>query len=148
MASYKPVSVQEGAFRFCRYGMAILVWTALIFQIKWLLIVVAVIFILSALLKVQRSPMVVLYTYTVGKFFTSKDEVLNEHAMQFAHTLGALLSIGCIVFLYSINETVGWVLVFGFAVLKSISAFGYCPASKLYECVTDGGCCAITRQKK
>lgn len=146
MKKYKPVSVSVAGFAFCRYAIAVLVWLSLIFQIKWLLIIVFLILALSALLKVQKAPMILLYKYTIGKIVKSKDEILNEHAMRFAHTMGTILSLICLLFLYFINANVGWVLVFVFAILKTISAFGMCPASKLYECMGNDGCCAFMKK--
>jgi hypothetical protein len=35
--------------------------------------------------------------------------------------------------------------MFGFCLLKTITAAGYCPASKLFVCMKNGGCCALTR---
>jgi len=146
MKKYKPVSVSVAGFAFCRYTIAVLVWLSLIFQIKWLLVIVFLILALSALLKIQKAPMILLYKYTIGKIVKSKDEILNEHAMKFAHTMGTILSLICLLFLYFINVNVGWVLVFVFAVLKTISAFGMCPASKLYECMGNDSCCAFMKK--
>ena len=146
MKKYKPVSVSVAGFAFCRYTIAVLVWLSLIFQMKWLLVVVFLILALSALLKIQRAPTILLYKYTIGKIVKSKDEILNEHAMRFAHTMGTVLSLICLLFLYFINANVGWVLVSVFAVLKTISAFGMCPASKLYECMGNDSCCAFMKK--
>ena len=146
MKRYKPVLVSVAGFAFCRYTVTVLVWLSLIFQIKWLLVIVFLILALSALLKIQKAPMILLYKYTIGKIVKSKDEILNEHAMKFAHTMGTVLSLICLLFLYFINANVGWVLVSVFAVLKTISAFGMCPASKLYECMGNDSCCAFMKK--
>jgi hypothetical protein len=38
--------------------------------------------------------------------------------------------------------------VAAFGVLKTVSALGFCPASKLYGCVIkEGGCCALTGKR-
>lgn len=146
MKKYKPVSVSTAGFAFCRYTIAVLVWLSLIFQIKWLLVIVFLILAFSAFLKIQKAPMILLYKYTIEKIIKSKDEILNEHAMRFAHIMGTILSVICILFLYFINVNVGWILVFIFAVLKTISAFGVCPASKLYECMGNDSCCAFIKK--
>jgi hypothetical protein len=146
MKKYKPVSVPKSAFTFCRYSIAILIWASLIFRLKEMLILVLIIFLLSAILKIQRAPMILLYRYTVNKIFKSKDEILNEHAMRFAHITGSIFSIICLILLYFVNERAGWIAVFVFALLKSISAFGFCPASKLYECATNDSCCAFLKK--
>lgn len=146
MKIYKPVSVSRAGFAFCRYAMAILVWLSLIFQIKWILLIVFLVFAFSALLKIQRSPMILFYKYTIGKVIKSKDEILNENAMRLAHIIGAIFSLICLLFLYFFNVKIGWILVFIFAILKTVSSFGMCPASKLYECMGNDSCCAFMKK--
>jgi len=51
-----------------------------------------------------------------------------------------------LLLLYFVNEQVGWIAVLIFALLKSISAFGFCPAAKLYECATNDSCCAFIKK--
>jgi len=146
MKKYKPVSVPKAAFAFCRYSIAILIWLSLIFHLKIILIFVLMIFLLSAILKIQRAPMILLYSNTINKIIKSKDEILNEHAMRFAHIMGSIFSLICLFLLYFVSEQTGWIAVFVFALLKSISAFGFCPASKLYECATNDSCCAFIKK--
>lgn len=146
MKKYKPASVSKSAFAFCRLGLAISIWISLIFHTKLILIFVFTIFLLSVILKIKKAPMILLYNYTAGKIIRSKEEILNEHAMRFAHIMGSIFSFICIIFLYFGNEKIGWVAVFIFALLKSISAFGFCPASKLYECSTNDSCCAFAKK--
>lgn len=142
----KPVSVPSAAFAFCRYTLALLVWATLLLHYRPLMFLVFILFSLSAILKVRRAPLILLYSYTVNKIFKSPDEVLNEPAMRFAHIMGAAFSLVCIGLLYFAPPVAGWSAVLVFAIMKSISAFGFCPASKLYECVSGGGCCAFTRK--
>jgi len=66
--------------------------------------------------------------------------------MKFAHGLGTIFSLIIVLFLYFIHLKTGWILVAIFAILKTISAFGYCPASKIYSCMKKGGCCSISRK--
>ncbi|MDD5031660.1 MAG: DUF4395 family protein [Patescibacteria group bacterium] len=146
MKKYKPVAVPKAAFAFCRYSIAILIWLSLIFHLKIILIFVFIIFLLSAILKIQRAPMILFYSYTINKISKSADEILNEHAMRFAHIMGSIFSLICLFLLYFVSEQVGWIAVFIFALLKSISAFGFCPASKLYECATNDSCCAFIKK--
>ena len=142
--SYRPVSVPKAAFAFRRYAVAILVWLAFILRDWRLVALVGVIMFFSAWLKVGRAPLIVLYKYTVNKIFKSPQEILNESAMRFAHILATGLSIICLAALY-INSHVGWALVLFFAVLKTISAVGFCPASKLYECAGSDKCCSFAK---
>jgi len=146
MTKYKPVEISKNAFAFCRYGVAVLVWLALIFQVKWLIILAFLILAFSVILKVQKAPMIVFYNFLFSKVIKSKEEILNETAMRFAHATGTILSLICLLFLYFINAYVGWVLVFGFAILKTVSAFGVCPASKLYECMGNDTCCVFAKK--
>jgi hypothetical protein len=145
--SYRPVSVPKYAFVFCRYTVAILVWLAFIWRDWRILALVGLIMFFSALLKIRRAPLIVLYKYSVNKIFRSPEEILNESAMRFAHTLATILSVICLAALY-INPHVGWALVLFFAVLKTISAVGFCPASKLYECAGSDKCCSFAKNLK
>lgn len=146
MSKFKPVLIPVAAFAFCRYSIAILVWLALILQIRWLVLVVFLILLFSAILKIKRAPMIVLYSYTINKVIKSKDAIVNENAMRFAHIMGSTLSFICLLFLYLINAYIGWWVVFGFAILKTISAVGFCPASKLYECMGNDSCCVFAKK--
>ena len=143
--SYRPVSVSKGAFVFCRYSIAILVWVAFILRNPWILALVGAIMFFSALLKIRRAPLIVLYGYTIDKIWRSPKEILNESAMRFAHILATGLSVICLVFILFINSHVGWFLAFCFAILKTVSAVGFCPASKLYECAGSDKCCSFAK---
>lgn len=140
------MTIQQNAFVFCRYSVAILIWLALILKSGPLLIVVFVILAVSALLKVHRAPMVWFYTQTLGRFVKSKDVVLDVRAMRFAHALGAVLALVSISLVYR-NSPFAWYFVGAFALLKTTSALGFCPAYKLWGCATKGGCCALTRKR-
>jgi hypothetical protein len=143
----KPVVVAKGAFVFCRYSLAVLIWVAFILHIKSLVLLSILLLGLSALLKIKKAPLIYLYEQTLEKLFASGEEVLDEHAMRFAHTLGAGLSLVSALFLYSPFEKVGWIVLLGVAIIKSIGALGLCAASKLYGCINSGGCCRLTRRK-
>jgi hypothetical protein len=140
--------VESAGFAFCRWGVMILVWIALIFHIKLLIVLSFFILLLSAIIGIKNAPMIFLYRYTFGKIFKSKYELLNVRAMRFAHILGSLLSLACVILLYFGNENIGWVVVWVFAIMKTISALGFCPASKLYVCMSKGGCCSFSKKLK
>ena len=141
------VTIQNNAFVFCRYSVAVLVWIALFAKSIWVLGLVFVVLALSALLKVRRAPMVWLYTRTLGRLVPSKDVVLDVEAMRFAHTLGAVLALVSVLLVWW-GSPGAWYFVIVFAALKSVSAFGFCPASKLYGCVVKGGgCCALAAKR-
>ncbi|MDD4409690.1 MAG: DUF4395 family protein [Candidatus Pacebacteria bacterium] len=146
MTKYKPVSIPSNAFTFCRISLALLVWVSYLFHSKGLLVVVFFLFLFSAILKIKKAPMIVIYANTIEKLFKSKAEVVNEPALYFAHLVGTSFSALSLVFLYLINEQAGWILVLIFALLKSISALGFCPAAKLYDCSNNDNCCAFAKK--
>ena len=135
--------VQRNAFIFCRYSVAALVWVALLLQNVWVLLAVFVILAASALLTVRRAPMILLWTRTLARFFPSEEDVLDIKAMRFAHGMGAMMAlIGLSLVLHS--TPFAWWFVGAFAILKTTSALGWCPAYKLWGCLAKGGCCALT----
>ena len=147
MIPSKPVSVLKHAFVFCRYSVAALIWIAFLTHMKWLMVFVLALLLASALLGVRRAPMILLYSTTVNKIVRSEHfEMLNENAMRFAHAMGSFLSLICILTLYFLNERTGWIIVFFFAILKTVSALGFCPASKLFDCATSGSCCSFLKK--
>jgi len=143
----KIAKVEKAGFLFCRVGVMVLVWVAFFLKLPELVLLSFIILFISALAGVNRAPMILLWRYTFGFFSKQKTEVLNIRAMRFAHSLGAILSGLCVVFLYAGLTKLGWVLTGIFALLKTISALGFCPASKLYTCMANGGCCALTTRK-
>jgi hypothetical protein len=149
MKTIKPVSLSNGAFLFCKISLATLLWICFIFRLKWLLIIIFLIFLFSAVFKIRRAPMILLYTYTINLVFPSKTVMLDENAMRFVHALAAAMALIGLILLYLIYAPVGWGFLFFFAILKTISALGYCPASKLYSCaLSNGSCCNIIKGKK
>lgn len=143
------VTVQRNAFIFCRYSVAVLVWAALFFPgiRAYLLGATLAILVLSALLKVHRAPLVWFYTQTLGRFIKSPDVVLDVRGMRIAHMLGAVLALVALS-LAMRDSPLAVYFVGGFALLKTASAVGLCPAYKLYGCVMKGGgCCALTGKR-
>jgi hypothetical protein len=138
--------VQKNAFVFCRYSIAVLVWLALVLRSVPLLALAFVILAASALLTVRRAPMIVLWTSTLGRLFPSEEEILDVRAMRVAHTAGAVLA-GVSLALTYLQRPGAWLFVLAFAVLKTLSALGFCPAYKLYGCAMRGGCCALTAKR-
>jgi hypothetical protein len=141
----KPVTVPAPAFVFCRYTIAVLVWAAFLTHSVWLLGLAAVLLAWSALAKVGRAPLILLYSKTLLRLHGGKDEVLDETGMRFAHTLGTAFALACLGVIW-LSPRVGWRLTFLFALLKTISALGFCPASKLFTCATNTTCCPVTKR--
>ncbi|NTW72039.1 MAG: DUF4395 domain-containing protein [Eubacteriaceae bacterium] len=143
MAGVKPVSISDNAFAFCRYGIAIMVWISWIFRVKELLLAVFIILLSSAVMKVRRAPMIMIYKYTIGTFYPGENVIVDEKGMRFAHAVGAVVSGICVILLYTGFTGAGLMLTFVLALLKTSAAFGYCSALKLYSCMNSGTCCRV-----
>ena len=138
------MKVPKNAFVFCRISLTILAWLGFILKSKELILLAFLILLASAILKIQRAPLIVLYSKTVHRFFSSAEIDLDEQGMRFAHILGSVFSGLCVLLLY-LQIGFAWRIVFLFALLKTISAFGFCPGEKMYSCLK-GGCCGLTRK--
>lgn len=138
------VQIPRSAFAFCRWSLTGLLWLALATRQAWILGGVVGLLALSAILRVDRSPMVVLYRTTLGRLFPQAPfEFMDVTAMRFAHGTGAFLGT-CVLAAILRYPRGGWVALACFCGLKTISALGFCPASKLFVCMRKGGCCALT----
>jgi hypothetical protein len=147
MGKEKLASVSSGGFAFCRWGIMLLVWVAFALKIKELILLTFIIMLLSVLLTVKYAPMIKIWDWTLGVFIKTNTDVLNVKAMKFAHGAGSVLSGICVLLLY-LNVGFAWWFVLFFAIMKSISALGFCPASKVYTCMSNGTCCAFSRKVK
>lgn len=147
MVKQDLAGVSSGGFMFCRWGVMVMVWMGFVFRIKEFILVSFLVLLLSALLTVKRAPMIKFWDYTFGVFVGTGREVLDVKAMRFAHILGSVFSGICVLLLY-FDVVFAWNFVLVFALVKTISAFGFCPASKLYSCMEDGGCCSFSRKMK
>jgi hypothetical protein len=141
MVNYKPVIISKASFAFCRFSLAVMVWCAFLLKSEIILAIVCLIFLLSAILKVKKAPMIRLYDLTFNKIKKAKDILVDENSIFFAHCLAFLLSLVCLILVHTIPQPKVWYIVLGFALLKTVSAFGFCPASKLYDCTLNGNCC-------
>lgn len=145
MNEFNPVTISKGAFAFCRYSVAIMLWVALLFLIKELVLVCFMILLLSYLLKVQRAPLIMIYTLTIEKMAPTEKILVDEKGIRFAHLVGTIFSGLCCLMLYYFNTPAGWVVTFLLAILKTSAAFGFCSAMKLYACMNGGNCCRVGR---
>jgi len=137
------MKIRKNAFRFCRFSLMMIVWLGFFLKSRELILLSFILLLSSAALKIRRAPLVFLYTNTIEKLFPSKSIELDERGMRFAHSLGAFLSGVCTACLYLGLQA--WGLVLLFAILKTISALGFCPGEKLYRCMS-GGCCSILKR--
>lgn len=142
------VAIPKAAFVFCRYTLAVLLWSGLLLHIKPLVAVVFVLLVLSAVLSIRRAPLVWLYTQTLHRVLPSADTFLSQAGMRVAHSLGATFAALCLLFLYGGCERVGWGLTLVYCVVKTISAIWACPVYKLYACMKSGNCCTFLKRKR
>lgn len=143
MAGFKPVTISNGAFAFCRYTVAVIFWAAIILRSRELVVFGFIILVLSALLKVRKAPLIVLYTQTLERLFPSDQVIVDEKGIRFAHIVGAVVSGICILLLYLVKGNAGWIMTGFLAVLKTSAALGFCSALKLYNCMNSGSCCRV-----
>jgi hypothetical protein len=141
-------AVPRNAFLFCRITMAALLWSAFFLRQAWIVALVTALLALSALLTVRHAPLIALYRATIGRFVRSRDEELDVRGMRIAHALGTTLGLISLALLSRSDPRAGWRFVLFFCLLKTISAAGFCPAYKLYSCLTNGSCCAFLRKAK
>jgi hypothetical protein len=126
--------------------MAVLVWCAFLLRSEIVLELVTLIFLLSAVLKVRRAPMIRLYDGLFNRRQNAEEILVDENSIFFAHLLAFVLSVTCLFIVYTAQTFWAWYTVLAFALLKSASAFGFCPASKLYDCMLNGNCCVKTKK--
>jgi hypothetical protein len=146
MKECKPVSVPNAAFNFCKYTVAIILWVAFFLKLKVMVGIAFLILALSAILKIKKAPLVFLYTHTINKLFKSENVVLDENGMRFAHTMGSVLTFICLILLYFVNDTAGWVMTFIVCLAKTAGALGFCTALKLYGCLNSSTCCSEVKK--
>lgn len=140
------IAIPKAAFAFCRYLMAVMIWTAFLFKVRILVAVVFVLLVLSALLGIRMAPLVWLYTNTLHRVVPSGEALLSPVGMRVAHSMGATFAALCLLFLYGGHERVGWMLTFGYALVKTVSAIWACPVYKLYACMKSGNCCTFLKR--
>ncbi|OGS28213.1 MAG: hypothetical protein A2297_01890 [Elusimicrobia bacterium RIFOXYB2_FULL_48_7] len=148
MRTVIPVTVPKASFNFCRITLAVIFWIGFIFRLKWLILLAFVILALSAVLGIQRAPLIMLYNITIGKLMHLKEEMLDKRGMRFAHSFGALLTLVCLLLLYFFNERLGWIFVFFVSLAKTAGALGFCSALKLYGCLTNDSCCTFLKKEQ
>ena len=145
MKIVKPVEISAHGFAWCRWGVAALVWLTLIFNTPGPLAVGTVILIFSALLKIRNAPMIWLHRVTLGRFIPGPSVVLDENAMAFAHGLGSVLAVLCLVLWYTAPAPIPWAATAILGIAKAAGAAGYCSGVKLYQCMHSDTCCTFLR---
>jgi len=148
MAAFKPATISKGSFAFCRVVVAGLLWLSVALQIKWLVGVVFLIMLFSAILKVEKAPLILLYKYTADRIKQSENVIVDEKGIFVSHLVGAIFSVICLALLYFANPIAAWIVTGLFAVLQTSAACGFCSALKLYICMTNGTCCRVGKFAK
>ena len=142
MPGIKPVTVSRSGFAFCRFMVAALLWLAVLLWHIAPIVAVLFIMLFSALLRVQRAPLIVLWKYTAQGFFPEVNEIVDENGLLFSHIVATVFAALSLV-LVAIVPLVGWIFTAAFALLQSVAACGFCSALKLYTCFTGGTCCRV-----
>ncbi|MCL1793868.1 MAG: DUF4395 family protein [Oscillospiraceae bacterium] len=148
MARFEPAEISKGSFAFCRIVVAGLLWLSIVLQTKWLVGAVFLIMALSAIFKVEKAPLILLYKYTADKIRPSGKVIVDKKGIFFSHLVGAIFSVVCLALLCFANQIAAWVATGLFAALQTSAACGFCSALKLYSCMTNGTCCRVGKFAK
>lgn len=140
----RPVEVTAGSFAFCRWSLALALWVALLARQPWLVGATGLVLAASAVVGVQRAPMVALWRMTGERLWPSRPSILDARPLRFAHAFGAVCCGATWLLLHSAPRA-GLVALAALVLPKTIGAFGFCTASRLYSCAARGGCCGLTR---
>lgn len=147
MGKFKPVSISKVGFAFCRTVIAALVVLSAVPRLHGLLWAVFAIMAASAILRVRKAPLILLYEHTIGKIWPCETVIVDENGIFFSHIVGAVFSLLCLA-LYRINGIAGIVSTVLFAALQISAACGFCSALKLYTCMVGGNCCRFGKMVK
>ena len=109
MGGLKPVTISNSAFNFCKYTMAIILWFSVILKSELLLAIAFIVLIISAIAKVEKSPLVLFYNNTFDKIFKYKEIIIEENAICFAHTVGAVFSGVALILIQFLSPVSGWI---------------------------------------
>jgi hypothetical protein len=144
MRAIKPVKISKGSFAFCRSGIALMVWLSLLLDSLLILGFACLLLVVSAIVKVKRSPLVRVYQMTLAKYINDEPLYVDENGIHFAHVFGSIVLLLAFV---GMMFSVPYYKVFLFAVclLKTSGAFGYCSALKLYSCMSSDNCCRVSK---
>ncbi len=145
MKIVKPVEISAHGFAWCRWGVGAFVWLTLLLNNPLPLAIAAGILILSALLKVQNAPLIWFHRVTLGRLIPSGTVVVDEYAMAFAHALGAVLAVLCLVSWYVAPAPIPWIATALLGLAKAAGALGYCSGVKLYQCMHNDTCCRFLK---
>lgn len=143
----RMVQVNKKAVGFCKYSLALLFWLSVLFQSFWPLLVALILLVMSAMVGVDKAPLVWLYHRILKK--APKNEYINFHSMRFAHVVAAIFAAISLLLFFARWMIAFDIVVVGVAFLQTAASFGYCSAQKLYECVVcNQNCCNLGNRIK
>ena len=132
----KLITVNKNALVFCRSTTAALLVLAIIFKIKFLVLVVFLLMLWGALFTVQYAPFLVFYNLFASRFFKQTKETVNIAAIRFAQGFGAALLVLALAYLYLIpSKNAGWIFSIIVAISTAFGAAGYCVGAHIYFAV-------------
>lgn len=141
MGLFHPATISKGSFAFCRITVASMLWLAVALRSVWLVGAVCILMLASAVLKVERAPLIVLYRLTVDRIRPSANTIVDQNGIFFSHVVGTVFGALCIFLLLAVSPVIGWIATAAFALLQTAAACGFCSALKLYTCMVSGNCC-------
>lgn len=145
----RMVKVYRQSVAFCKYFIAGILWLAVVLMSVVPVYIVLAIFIASALLGVNRAPLVVFFNKTFAKRIKTDEEYINVYSMRFAHLVGTAFCVFALISYYLNGRILALVLIIILAIMQTIASAGYCSAQKLYECVIcNSNCCRIGKRIK
>lgn len=145
----KLVQVPSAALRFCRFATAAALWIACVLHSRELALAVAAVLLLNAVLGIRLAPLVALYAATAQRLWPSPVIQVDEYALRFAHTIGALAAGAGVALAYNPDQVgLGWTILVCLAVMKTLGAVLACPVTGLYTCLAGGGqCCGWLKRR-
>lgn len=136
------VEVRRSSFLFCRVSLTLLLWSAVALRSTATLALVFALLALSAALTVTRAPLVRLGDRL---FAPGATVLLDLDGMRFAHGLGAGFVGACLGLIWT-GAPYAWTAAAAFALVKTSSMLGFCPAERAYRCVAREGCCSFLKK--
>lgn len=144
MKTYDPIDIPNLAWLGCKITNAIALWTALILGMPLLILIPLATHGISAIFGPRYAPLLVILRgidRLLPKKARTKNIVVDSHALRFAHSISAVFSTISLALIYASLATFGWIIVFCLAGFTTLGAFGFCTATKLYDCAVHGTCC-------
>lgn len=145
----RMVKVHRRSMAFCKYTLAAGLWLALLFQLPALLWLMLALLAASAVLGVDKAPLVWLADKMLSRWVKTEEAYVNLYSMRFAHIFAGVMVAVSLVLLTFHYAVAAWILTGLLAVLQSVAACGFCSAAKLYDClICNTNCCRLGKRIK